>query len=180
MGQPKKPELVKLIIGMLANNNALFVSAKNLLLREFGYIDYESRLIAFNYTSYYTKEMGEPLQRQFISFKKLISPEKLAKIKLITNSLEKKLSITKGAVTHRQVNLDPGYISDSKLMLASTKDYFHRIYLNHGIYAEITLFWKNNTFQPFEWTYRDYQTKEYIDILNYVRNAFMKERAGNA
>lgn len=180
MGQLTKPVPVKLIIGMLAKNNTLFISAKNLLLKEFGHIDYESQILAFNYTNYYTKEMGQSLQRQFISFKKFISPEKLAKIKLTTNSLEKKLSIKKGTTAYRQVNIDPGYISDSKLILATTKDYFHRIYLNNGIYAEVTLFWKKGAFQPFEWTYPDYRIKEYMDILNYMRNSYMKERAINA
>ena len=76
----------------------------------------------------------------------------------------------------RRVNIDPGYISDSKLILTTTKDYFHRIYLGHGIYAEVTLRWRKGGFEPFEWTYPDYRSKEYIKILNTIRNNYMNHK----
>lgn len=174
MGSVKKPNRVKLIIGMLAKNKKLFEKTEEFFIKEFGLIDYQSPAISFKYTAYYKKEMGSRLKRKFISFKKLISQEKIAKIKLFTNSIEEKLCVN----NKRQVNIDPGYISDSKLVLATTKDYFHRIYLNHGIYAEITLKWRKHSFEPFEWTYPDYRSKEYIVILNNIRNNFMKNHAG--
>ncbi|MBU1912101.1 MAG: DUF4416 family protein [Candidatus Omnitrophica bacterium] len=174
MGNAKKPKAVKLIIGMLARNKKLFEKTEEFFIEEFGLIDYQSPVISFKYTSYYKKEMGRPLKRKFISFKKLISPEKIAKIKLLTNLIEKKLSIS----NKRQVNIDPGYISDAKLILATTKDYFHRIYLSQGIYAEVTLKWRKHSFEPFEWTYPDYRSKEYLCILNKIRNNLMKNHAG--
>ena len=174
MGSAKKPKAVKLIIGMLARNKKLFEKTEEFFIEEFGLIDYQSPVISFKYTSYYKKEMGSPLKRKFISFKKLISPEKIAKIKLLTNLIEEKLSIS----NKRQVNIDPGYISDAKLILATTKDYFHRIYLNQGIYAEVTLKWRKHSFEPFEWTYPDYRSKEYLRILNKIRNDLMKNHAG--
>lgn len=174
MGSAKKPNAVKLIIGMLAKNKKLFEKAEEFFIKKFGLIDYQSPVIPFKYTAYYKKEMGSRLKRKFISFETLISQEKIAKIKLLTNSIEKKLSVN----NKRQVNIDPGYISDSKLVLATTKDYFHRIYLDHGIYAEITLKWRKHSFEPFEWTYPDYRSKEYIGILNEIRNNFMKNHAG--
>ncbi len=174
MGSAKKPKAVKLIIGMLARNKKLFEKTEEFFIKEFGIIDYESPVIPFKYTSYYKKEMGSPLKRKFISFKKLISPEKIAKIKLLTNLIEEKLSIS----NKRQVNIDPGYISDAKLIFATTKDYFHRIYLSQGIYAEVTLKWRKHSFEPFEWTYPDYRSKEYLCILNKVRNNLMKNHAG--
>jgi len=173
MGSAKKPKAVKLIIGMLAKNKKLFEKAEEFFVKNFGPIDYQSPVISFKYTSYYKKEMGDSLKRKFISFKKLISPEKIAKIKLLTNLIEEKLSIS----NKRRVNIDPGYISDAKLILATTKDYFHRIYLSQGIYAEVTLKWRRHSFEPFEWTYPDYRSKEYLDVLNKVRNNFMKNHA---
>ncbi len=170
MGKAKKPKAVKLIIGILAKSQKLFDIAEEFFIKEFGPIDYKSLVISFGHTDYYKKEMGSPLKRKFISFKKTISPEKIAKIKLLTNSIEERLSADK----KRRINIDPGYVSDSKLILATTKDYFHRIYLNYGIYAEVTLRWRKSSFEPFEWTYPDYRSKEYISILNTIRNMHMK------
>ena len=169
MGKAKKPKKVKLVIGMLAKSQKLFDKAEEFFIKDFGPIDYKSRAISFDYTDYYEKELGSSLKRNFISFKRLISPEKIAKIKLATNSIEEKFSVDK----KRRINIDPGYISDAKLVLATTKDYFHRIYLNHGVYAEVTLKWRKGGFEPFEWTYPDYRSREYIDILNYIRNIHM-------
>jgi hypothetical protein len=173
MGKAKKPKAVKLIMGMLAKSQKLFVTAEEFFIKKFGPIDYKSPAIYFTYTDYYKKELGSPLKRKYISFKRAVSPEKIAKIKLFTNYVEKKLSKNK----KRRINIDPGYISDSKLILATTKDYFHRIYLNHGIYAEVTLRWKKSSFEAFEWTYPDYRSREYINILNHIRNLYM--HAGN-
>lgn len=170
MGKAKKPKAVKLIIGMLAKSQKLFDKTEEFFIRDFGPIDYKSRVIPFDYTDYYEKEMGSQLKRRFISFKKPISPEKIAKIKLATNSIEEKFSVDK----KRRINIDPGYISDAKLVLATTKDYFHRIYLNHGVYAEVTLKWRKGGFEPFEWTYPDYRSREYIDILNHIRDIYME------
>ena len=170
MGKAKKPKAVKLIIGMLAKSQKLFDKAEEFFIKDLGAIDYKSPLIPFDYTDYYKEELGIALKRKFVSFRKAISPEKIAKIKLLTNSIEETLAMDK----KRQINIDPGYISDAKFILATTKDYFHRIYLNHGIYAEITLKWRKGGFEPFEWTYPDYRSRVYIDILNAIRNNYMK------
>ncbi len=167
----KKPRQVKLIIGMLAKDKKLFDRIEEFFAKEFGEIDYRSPVLRFDYTSYYRKEMGHPLARKFISFKKLIPPERISKIKLITNSLEETLAVKK----RRRINIDPGYISDSKLVLATTKNYSHRIYLDKGVYAEVTLSWKKGGFQPLEWTYPDYRTTEYREILDSIRNSYVQQ-----
>ena len=172
MGAQKRPARVKLVIGMLAKDKKLFDCTEEFFVKEFGQIDYRSPCLLFNYTDYYKEEMGHPLKRRFISFEKLIPPQDLPKIKLKTNLIEKKTSQNK----KRLINVDPGYINDSKFILATTKDYFHRIYLGKGMYAEVTLYWKKDGFQTFDWTYPDYRTKEYRDILNKIREAYAKER----
>lgn len=176
MGRSKRPTRVKLIIGMLAKNKKLFDVIEEFFVKKFGEIDYRSPLILFNHTAYYTEEMGRPLKRKFISFRKHIRPEDISGIKAATNILEKSLAVKEKDCLARQINIDPGYISDSKLVLATTKDYYHRIYLKGGIYAEVTLAWKKGSFHPFEWTYPDYKTSEYIAILNKIRELYMNER----
>lgn len=176
MGMPKTPQRVKLVIGMLAKNKKLFDAIEEFFIKEFGEIDYRSPVLLFDRTSYYKKEFGHPLKRRFISFKRTIPPENLSKIKNITNSIEERFAKKKGGSLNRKINVDPGYISDSKLILATTKDYAHRIYLNKGIYGEVTLAWKKGSFRPFEWTYPDYRTTGYINILNTIRNIYMRER----
>ena len=175
MGKAKKPKKVNLVIGMLAKDKKLFDKAEEFFIKDFGPIDYRSPALLFNYTDYYEKEMGASLKRVFISFKKLISPEKISKIKLLANSVEEKLAKN----NKRRINLDPGYVSDAKLILATTKDYFHRIYLTGGIYGEVTLRWRRGGFEPFEWTYPDYQSREYIDIFNTIRKRLCKIKQNN-
>ncbi|MBI2252227.1 MAG: DUF4416 family protein [Armatimonadetes bacterium] len=162
---------VKLVLGMMTSKLNLFEELSLELEKKFGKIDFKSRFIPFNFTDYYKKELGENIFRQFISFKNLIEPQELVKIKIFTIRLEEKYKM-RGL---RQINLDPGYLNAGKLVLASTKDNQHRIYLNKGIYAEVTLRFKNKTFQSWEWTYPDYQTKDYIEIFNSVREIHLKQ-----
>jgi len=159
---------VKLIVGFIFKEEAHFNKAKPALLRYFGSVDFESQSIPFNYTDYYREEFGEPLKRKFISFRKLISPDKLCDIKALSNKIEDRLSL-KG---RRMVNIDPGYLDLSRLILATTKDFAHRIYLNRGIYAEVTLFYKDKTFHAWPWTYPDYKTVEYIETFNKIREIY--------
>ncbi len=175
MGKQKSPTPVKLVIAMLAKDKKLFDKIEEFFVDEFGDIDYRSPALSFNHTDYYKEEMGAQLKRRFISFKKAILPDEITDIKITTHIIEKKFSSQKGNSLNRRINIDPGYISASKFILATTKDYYHRIYIKNGIYAEVTLRWKNGTFQPFEWTYPDYKTKQYLKILNDIRSNYMKE-----
>ncbi len=168
MGKIKNNLPVKLIIGFIYKDNSYFKKSKAALSAKFGPIDFESKPVSFYLTDYYEKEFGKDLTRSFLSFKKLINPQKLAAIKVFTNSLEGRFS----KKSHRLVNIDPGYIELSKLVLASTKDFYHRIYLDKGIFAEITLFYRDKTFNPWEWTYPDYKTAEYIEIFNHIRHIY--------
>lgn len=165
MGKVKKYNSVKFIIGFIYQDEAIFIQARNKLLRRFGKIDFESCPLNFNCTKHYAQEMGIDLKRKFVSFSKLIPMSELYRIKLYTNRLESKFL----NLTHRLINIDPGYLDKAKLILASTKDYAHRIYLRKGIFAEVTLSYKGNSFSPCDWSYPDYRTKEYIDIFNQIR-----------
>jgi hypothetical protein len=171
MGKVKEPIPVKLICGMISGNPELFEQAKLKLQARYGPIDYFSPMIPFScYTDYYEPEMGPALSRQFISFEKLIDPSEIVPIKLATNQIEIEFSSP-----NRIINLDPGYISKAKLVLATTKDYQHRLYLGQGIYAEVTLRFRQGKFEPYEWTYPDYQTPEYLNIFNQIRSIYSEQ-----
>lgn len=175
MARVKLPQVVKLIIGMLAKDKKLFDLVEEFFINRFGPIDYRSPVLIFNHTTYYRKEMGHPLKRKFITFQNLIAPQKLPDIKIFTNKIELGLSQTKESPS-RRINIDPGYISDSKLVLASTKNYTHRLYLGKGIYGEVTLYWHKGSFCPWEWTYPDYKTRDYIEIFNKVRTDYIQQK----
>ena len=161
---------VKLVAGMLSSVEELFSEAEEMLSRHFGKTDFASNIIPFRYTSYYENEMGKNLLRKFISFEKLIDAGSLAEIKILTGSIEKKLSNDSGS---RRVNIDPGYLTAAKLVLATTKNYGHRIYIGNGVYAEVTLHFKDGSFKPWDWTYPDYRMDEYIEIFNKIRKIYL-------
>ncbi len=174
MGIPKKPKPVKLIIGIIFSNLKIFDQAQKFLIKKFGRIDKESKFFPFDKTDYYTEEMGENLQRKFLSFENFVQPEKIAEAKIFANKLEEKLSRN----GKRQINLDPGYLTDSKLVLATTKDYYHRIYLGKGIFAEVTLYFEKGSFRCFDTTYPDYRTLEYISFFNEARRIYLEQIRG--
>ena len=119
--------------------------------------------------------MGSDIHRQFISFETLIDAGTLAPLKLFTNTVEQNFAIKTREGDARRVNLDIGYLCLAKLVLASTKDHAHRIYLRDGIYAEITLRFYRKTFQPWEWSYPDYRLPTYIAIFNHIREIYRKQ-----
>jgi len=173
MGEIKKHPPVKLIMGMIAAAANLFSAAEASLSQRFGDVDFQSGVMPFDYTDYYVKEMGAELLRKFVSFEKLIQPEELVEIKHFTNDLE--MEFLHPNTNRRRINLDPGYVSAAKLVLASTKDHIHRIYLKDGIYAETTLRMERKSFRPWEWTYPDYRRDEYVEIFNGIRQAYMEQ-----
>jgi len=175
-----KRELVFLFTAIFTRDVSLFEKIFNIMERRFGPVSKRSKIFNFTQTDYYTEEMGPGLKKIFFVFKKPISPERLIDIKLYTMKLESKFSARtlclekshrsmKRRGEKRRVNLDPGYLSLSKVVLATHKDYAHRLYLGKGIYGEITLFFKDKTFTPFPWTFPDYRTPDYINFFNNAR-----------
>lgn len=171
MGSIKAPVPVKLIVPMFTGDASLFQRAEELLVSYFGPLDYRSVRLPFAHTDYYTPEFGAPLQRQFIAFEQLVDPGDLAAIKHHTNALEQRFS----QAGRRSINLDPGYVSAAKLVLATTKDHSHRIYLTQGIYAEVTLSYHHGDWQTLPWTYPDYASDAYRAILGDVRALYMAQ-----
>jgi hypothetical protein len=125
----------------------------------------------FHYTEYYTEEMGSPLKRRFICFNTLIRPESLPDVKLCTNDMEDRTSVS----GKRRVNIDPGYMSQAHLILATGKGYTHRPYLRDGIYADLTLLYSGKSFQTLPWTYPDYGEKPVIEMFNRIRSKYLMQ-----
>lgn len=169
MGTPVLPLPVQWIAGLIAADESSLADTLQVLVKKFGPADCISPVWPFEQTDYYEKEMGKNLKRQFISFARLGPAERLVAAKLATNAIERKFSRPDG---RRQINIDPGYVSLSKLVLATTKNYAHRIYIGRGIYEEITLFFKDRGFQPAPWTYPDYRQDSHIRFFNDVRNRY--------
>jgi len=174
MGQAREPLPVKLIVGFIYGNPELLGEVKDILQREYGPVEAESRVFPFDLTTYYEKEMGGGLLRQFVSFNLLIPPETLPDIKLFTNDLETRY-IRAGTEGARQINIDPGYLSLENLILATTKKAGHRPYLQKGIYAELTYCFMRGSFQVLDWTYPDYRLPQTIAFFNQVREAYKRQ-----
>ncbi len=158
----------KLVIGVLISKRKLLGSLREILKGEFGPIDYESEVFLFDFSHYYDREMGTPIYRLFYSFKDLVDPSSLWRIKVTTNKIEERFVVDGG----RKVNLDPGLMALSRFVLASTKESSHRIPLGGGIYGEITLMFERGRFRPVEWTYPDYRSDRYIGILGEIREIY--------
>jgi len=164
-------EKVKLVVGLIVKDDLSFKKAEDPLRNKFGCIDFESEIMDFIGTDYYKEEFGLGLKRKFISFKTLVEQDALADIKLFTNHLEEELSFE----GKRLINIDPGLISLSKLVMATTKDFVHRIYLKKGIFAEITLYYKDDRFNEGQWTYPDYRSVEYKNIFTKIREIYKNQ-----
>lgn len=171
MGTAKAPQPVKLIVSAFAPNGVLLDEARQRLGAAWGAVDYQSDLLPFVHTDYYAAEFGSGLVRRIWSFEPLIDPGALAAIKRQTNEMEQRWA----GDGRRQVNLDPGYVSMAKLVLATTKNHGHRIYLRDGIYAEVTLCYRGGSYQPWPWTYPDYATEAYRALFGEIRRRYVAQ-----
>jgi len=170
MGRPKEAQDAKLFVSLITSEETLLQQGLAGLGSIFGETDWVSERFPFNLTEYYAKEMGFPLFRHFITFKDLRPIPMLPEIKLTTNRLEEQWATREG---NRRINLDPGYLCLHHIVLATTKGYTHRPYLRDGIYADLTLIYRDKSFQPLEWTYPDYRQASVIDFFNQVRKRYL-------
>jgi len=169
MGSVKSFVSSRLIMGVLSSDKERHPHLFTLLVEKFGPILEESEAVPFTFTDYYNQEMGSIPQRFFLVFEKLYDPALLAEAKLITNEIEEHFMQEEG----RTINLDPGLISAANLILATTKNRSHRIPLEKGIYAEVTLFYEKGEFKALPWTYADYRSDEFRLLFKRYRSEYM-------
>ena len=186
MGEITAPSQVKLFVGMLSQDISLFEQLTGILTNIFGPSDIESPVRPWEHTTYYQEEMGAGLKKKFIFFEKLVNPGDIAEIKLKTVELEKKYLNKNphpllnregmwGFKGGRRINLDPGYLDSAKLVLVSTKNFSHRIYLSNGIYGEVTLVFSGKNYRSLPYTFPDYKTEEYLEIFKKARERYKEQ-----
>lgn len=147
------------------------------LLEAFGPVALVSPRFAFTETDYYAGSMGIDLEKQLFAFRDLVPADRLADIKLRTNAMEERIAAERTYDVARPLNLDPGLLDAGKLVLASTKDHAHRVYIGRGIFAEVTLHFRNHDWRPWPWTYPDYLRAETLGFLHEARRYFRERQS---
>jgi hypothetical protein len=157
---------LKLFLGIIYGQEEIYEKAKQDLREVFGKFDKEFAALDFKNTNYYEEEMGGGLKRRFLSVQNKIRAENFYQAKLRANEVEEKYLIKR----KRTINIDPGAVTLHNVMLLTTKNFAHRIPLQKGIYAEVTLIYKaQKGFEALPWTYPDYESAKYKQILEEIR-----------
>ncbi len=177
MGEVQTHTPVLVIAAVISRHDQAHLWAQEKLIELIGPIALKSEHFRFTETSFYEATMGTELTKQFLAFEHLADPGNLAELKLQTNLLEKGYAEQFEHPEVRPLNLDPGYISDAKLVLATTKDRDHRIYLSKGIFAEVTLHYKRSGWSVNRWTYPNYQRPDFHEFFTICRN-FLRSPTG--
>lgn len=171
MSRPKPPTPARLVVGFFLRETRLAAEIAGALSQELGALDMASPWLAFDFTTYYAREMGSPLKRRLLVFRDLVEQTRLPAVKRMTNAIEDRY-LKDG---RRRVNIDPGYLLPERFVLATGKNFTHRIYVGDGIYADLTLIYHKGAFRTLPWTYPDYADRRLIDFLTLVRNKYMSD-----
>jgi hypothetical protein len=176
MGIVRPVERAVLVAGILYAEPEAADRALSMLEDRFGPLALKSDTFAFTMTDYYTQEMGSALTKYFCCFQQPVDPGILPAVKHASNDIESEFAEHLETGFHRRVNIDPGYVTTAKLVLASTKDYSHRIYIGNSIYGEVTLRCTGGLLRPIDTTYPDYATNLALDFFNEVRTYVKRNR----
>ncbi len=174
MSRRSEFKAVKYFCGLIFRQARDGDQAMRLLEEIMSDIDCRSEAIPFALTDYYRQEMGEPLFRRFVSFREWLAPEELPRIKIALIGLEERLAVA----GKRTVNLDPGYISEANVIIATAKNHYHRVMLSDGIYAHLEYVLKDGRIQFLPWTYPDFKTEAYLGFFERLHELFRLERKG--
>jgi hypothetical protein len=175
MGIPREPTPAKYLVALLSAEANLLATVESDLTALLGAIDARSEILPWSVSRYYQEEMGAGLFRRFVSFWPLISPARLAAVKLQTQQVEEKFQWEGNGRRGRRINIDPGYLEKDKIVLASTKNAAHRIYLDSGIYGEATLLYYDGAYQACRTTYPDYLWPETTAFLTLMRTLYLEQ-----
>lgn len=167
-----EPKPVKLFFGLIYSDEKVYQSIREELISIYGEIDIESDILSFAHTSYYGKEMGTGLCRRFVSFKELIDAHSDI---LDAKHFAVKIENDTATDQRRTINIDPGYINESRLILSTTKDFSHRIYIGKGVFLETTMLLKKNSFEYLPWTYPDYKLESYKKFFLNMKTIYKEQ-----
>ena len=180
MGSIRNPKPVLLFMAVFSPDEGAFDWVRKRAESRWGTLLLESETFPFEtFTDYYSPSMGATLPKRLWAFETLIMPDALPKIKCLTNDWEDEFKLTTDYAVERPLNIDPGYIDLGKLILASTKDHAHRIYLSNGIFAETTLMYTQKQWKALPWTYPDFQSVGYQKFLTQCRELLKTKRLEN-
>jgi len=160
------------LLATFSRHEAALAWARDQAEQAWGKISLVSPVFAFRETDYYQATMGDAINKVFFAFEELFDPAEFVDTKLQTGDWEHQYAASAGHEEQRPLNLDPGYLTSAKLVLASTKDHAHRIYLARGIYAEVTLYYRDHCWQHHSWTFPDYRRSDYQEFFTAARNYF--------
>ena len=169
MGNISPPRPVLLLVAVSSRYDAALEWSRSRIATEFGPLGAVSAAFDFTETNYYDTTMGTGLKKQFLVVGEPIDPGQLPSVKQATNQWEADYAAEADHPEPRPLNLDPGYLTLAKLVLASTKDHAHRIYLDGGIYAEVTLSYRGKRWNAFDWTYPDYRRADFQQFFSECR-----------
>lgn len=169
MASPQLPLSVKLFIAVLFKERAALERARRLFIERWGPIDFEGSDHLFDTTDYYEYEMGKPLYRRLVSFERLALPVDMVDMKLSCNAIEDGLRESNS----RTINCDCGYLDHNKVVLASAKEAGQKIYIDKGIYADLSGRYKDGKYRSFEWSFPDFKDGRYDADLARMRSVYL-------
>jgi hypothetical protein len=170
MSIPKIPSPAFLFFNIFSKKKDLIIQTLNEIEQYYGEFCWITSFFPFTSTHYYEKEFGNNLIRVIAALYNFIDQDRLLETKKFSYHLESKFSENK----KRLVNIDPGMITAERLVLATGKNFTHRIYLGEGIFADLTLIFQKNSFRTLSWTFPDYGSKEFISFFNNARDTYLR------
>lgn len=175
MGEVRRRDKVKRFAAVFAHDRSALAWLERRCAEQWGAIELASDIWPVEETGYYHRTMGSGVLKQLLLFESLIEMECLVEDKLLAGQWERELAEQLGSVPPRPINIDSGYVSEAKLVLATTKDREHRLYIGRGIFAEVTLHYQKQQWKPWPWTYPDYHRNEVAQFLDSARTRLRKE-----
>lgn len=170
MAKAQEFQLVKYFCGILTAAGQPLTPVENKLVSTLGPVDFRSEAIRFTFTDYYSEQMGSEIERRFVSFEALRDPSELSEIKRLTNRIEE--DVSEHASLPRPANIDPGYLTEANMVLASAKPFAHRLPLSAGIYGQLEYLFTRSGVRFLDWTFPEYRSKVVVDFFLELRNIY--------
>lgn len=171
MSRRREPKAARLVVSAIYRREERFEDAAGRMAAVWGDPARISGPFPFDRTDYYAREMGEPLWRRFFVADRFVPRDSLPAVKVAAERIEQACS--EGGC--RTVNVDPGLLTEENFVLATGKNYSHRVYLADGVFAEVTLLYRGGEYRALPWTYPDYASGEIRGFLGELREGLRRE-----
>ncbi len=172
MVRKQEPSQGRLLVYIVHSSLDALADALSALEKRFGLVQFETLELPDNKDEFYREEMGENLQRRFFSFERTIGRDAMTNVKSVCHKIESQFADRVDDYCFRTVNIDPGILTPSNIVMASHREYNHRVYLEDGVYAELALVWSKGRYVRLPWTNPDFCHGEAIEFFQRVRGSF--------